>query len=524
MTDMSALLRGERPVARATEQRGPRRRVVGTPMMAAIVVLIGADGCGVDHEVGPRPDLLDPRECARCHPAHYQQWLGSMHAYAAEDPIFLAMNARGQRETGGTLGDFCVRCHAPVAVALGKTEDGLNLDDLDPSLKGVTCYFCHNVESIGGTHASPLPNNPLKLGLDAVMRGEFNDAIENDFHDSEYSPLLDDYTLAAGDMCGSCHDIVNGNGVHIERTHREWLDSFYDDPSPENPQLAIYYGNTCGRCHMYGAPTPMPIADYPGVRARVPRSHDMVGVDLALTDFPDSEVGPSLVARQTELMDAQRAPAVCAGLCVSDSDAGGQDVQVWLHNEAQGHAWPSGATQDRRAWLQLEAFAPEGGVVLRSGVVGDDESIDAAASLDPSLWVFRDVGRDADGAPTSMFWNIAAYDSNLLPIADMNGLRYDRSTWRDRTWHVDEVVERVSIQLNLRAIPFELVDELASEEMFDPDLIKARIRTNVAASTMIEWTADAAIPTDAEGPVEGAPCVWSASCFCALAYESGACP
>ena len=39
-----------------------------------------------------------------------------MHAYAAEDPVFLAMNARGQRETKGALGDFCVKCHAPMAV------------------------------------------------------------------------------------------------------------------------------------------------------------------------------------------------------------------------------------------------------------------------------------------------------------------------------------------------------------------------------------------------------------------------
>ena len=50
-----------------------------------------------------------------------------MHAYAAEDPVFLAMNQRLQRETGGALGDFCVRCHAPMAVREGATRDGLDL-------------------------------------------------------------------------------------------------------------------------------------------------------------------------------------------------------------------------------------------------------------------------------------------------------------------------------------------------------------------------------------------------------------
>ena len=73
-----------------------------------------------------------------------------MHAYAAEDPVFLAMNARGQRETNGALGDFCVKCHAPLAVELGLTTDGLNLGEIPPHLAGVTCFFCHTVESVEG--------------------------------------------------------------------------------------------------------------------------------------------------------------------------------------------------------------------------------------------------------------------------------------------------------------------------------------------------------------------------------------
>ena len=34
--------------------------------------------------------------------------------------VFLAMNERGQRETGGQLGPFCVNCHAPLAVRASK--------------------------------------------------------------------------------------------------------------------------------------------------------------------------------------------------------------------------------------------------------------------------------------------------------------------------------------------------------------------------------------------------------------------
>ena len=75
-----------------------------------------------------REELLNPETCKSCHPKHYREWASSMHAYAAKDPVFLAMNQRGQRETKGKLGDFCVNCHAPMAVREGKTKDGLNLD------------------------------------------------------------------------------------------------------------------------------------------------------------------------------------------------------------------------------------------------------------------------------------------------------------------------------------------------------------------------------------------------------------
>jgi hypothetical protein len=90
-----------------------------------------------------------------------------MHAYASDDPVFVAMNKRGQRETGGALGTFCVQCHAPMAVELGLTT-GADFDpaQLPATARGVTCYFCHNVKAVQDTH-----NNGLVLAGDQTMRG-----------------------------------------------------------------------------------------------------------------------------------------------------------------------------------------------------------------------------------------------------------------------------------------------------------------------------------------------------------------
>ena len=101
-------------------------------------------------QVLDKEELLDPAACKDCHPAHFEEWEGSMHAYAGGDPVFVAMNARGQRETNGELGSFCVQCHAPMALRLGLTEDGLNLDELPAYTRGVTCFFCHTAEAVEG--------------------------------------------------------------------------------------------------------------------------------------------------------------------------------------------------------------------------------------------------------------------------------------------------------------------------------------------------------------------------------------
>jgi hypothetical protein len=97
----------------------PTSSFVLVRLVFAGALLIG-QGCGRSNGSSfqlSAAALRDPAACQGCHPAQFAQWSGSMHAHAADDPVFLAMNKRGQRETNGALGDFCVKCHAPMAVA-----------------------------------------------------------------------------------------------------------------------------------------------------------------------------------------------------------------------------------------------------------------------------------------------------------------------------------------------------------------------------------------------------------------------
>ena len=148
--------------------------------LVTFILLVAA--CG-DSPKDPIADLEKPSTCMECHPTHYTQWSGSMHAYASDDPIFVAMQNRGQREA--QLGTFCVQCHAPMAVALHPDADFTNFDptQLPEAERGITCYFCHNVAEVDADH-----NNGLKIALDQTMHGGVEDPPANDSpaHDSAF--------------------------------------------------------------------------------------------------------------------------------------------------------------------------------------------------------------------------------------------------------------------------------------------------------------------------------------------------
>jgi hypothetical protein len=461
-------------------------------------VLVGLAALSISGCPAPDPTriaaddpLLDPKTCEPCHPQHYRQWLGSMHAYAAEDPVFRAMNARGQRETAGALGDFCVRCHAPLAVEYGLTRDGLDLDEVPKHLQGVTCYFCHTVAAVEGVH-----NNPLSLAGDDVMLGAIRDPVETGAHRSAYSPLLDTATAESAAMCGSCHDIVTDAGVHLERTYHEWLASFMSDEDPGTGQPAVY-GQRCGNCHM-GPPVAGPIADTPDAPVdRRFHTHRMAAVDVALTDFPDAELGPVLRAEQIADIEERRRPALCASVCVNPDGDGGTRIDVWLHGEHSAHAWPSGAAQDRRAWLELRAWngATE---VFNSGVVPEGTAI--ARLEDPNLWQIRDFGYDDQGAEAHMFWDVRTVDSQILQASSVLSFDGDRETWQARRYRVEsEPVDRVTTRVRLRPVGLDVLDDLIGSGDLDPAVRDAMPVFDVAP-TVLEWTPDSATVHEGYGP------------------------
>jgi hypothetical protein len=421
-----------------------------------------ASACGDDHL--SRAQMMDPETCKDCHPKHFEEWQASMHAYAADDPVFLAMNARGQRETNGALGDFCVQCHAPMAVREGATTDGLNLGELPQHLKGITCYFCHTVKAVEGTH-----NNPLVLANNTTMRGGIDDPKDNGVHPTAYSSLHDRDSPESATLCGSCHDIVTDN-VHLERTFSEWKDSVFTDPP---------FDQSCSVCHMTGSDDV--VADFDGVPIRRRHSHLFPAVDTALTEWPGK---PEMKAA----IEEELRTTVQSELCYNP---GTNAMDLTLTNVAAGHMFPSGSSQDRRAWVELTATVGAN-VVLESGVIADGESVDAV--VDPLLWRMHDTGYNADDEVEHMFWNIVRVESELLPPSvtfDMTSPDFDHSKTRSYPLGANPRPDQVDVVVRLRAIDLALIDELIASGDLDP-VYRDRIETYDLEGSRLVWTPELA--------------------------------
>jgi hypothetical protein len=474
---------------------------VGFLWFVSIVTLVGID-CGDDKPAVllDRAALMDPATCQTCHPQQFQDWSGSMHAYASEDPVFLAMNQRAQRETNGALGAFCVKCHAPVALAEGLTTDGLNLQDLAPSVKGVSCYFCHSASAVSGTH-----NNPLTLTDSGTLFGPFRDPVAGTPHRSSYAPLFDFVRPESAAACGSCHDIVNQLGAAVERTYAEWQGSLFSDTK---------VGQTCVRCHMNQSQGPASTTSTGKIRSL--GSHALPGVDVALTDFPEADAQKRQIQ---DLLDN----TLSGTLCLSDD----LRIEVSLDNVAAGHSVPSGATPDRRLWVEVTAYAgdPATGerVVYGSGVVPAQQSIDAVG--DPDLWLVRDCLFDAAQMPVNMFWDAATLTDNLIP-GPVKATIADPSTFTRS--HVKYVYppaatlparpDRITMKVILQPIGDDVLADLVASGDLAAE-IAARVPRYVLGQTSLEWT-----PTTGKGPLDaqtrtpvpGLSCVTSAAQYLTL--------
>ncbi len=257
-------------------------------LLALLLVLIGVSACSaasnevhnaVSDAAAPLPDGADDasgdgfeqhtqlfdtnrypsaQDCRPCHERHYREWSVSSHAYAQVSPVFNAMQGTLIRQTNGTLGDFCIRCHTPVGMQLGEPVFAPHSERSKVSQEGVTCIVCHSVAREYGKVSArfPLANGDI---FQPVSGPRGHDELQRVLGEPDtYRNLVTEpgltgrkihqdvrhfFQMTEPGFCGRCHDVRSADGFRLEDAFSEYRAAH-----------AASRGESCQDCHMGEVP------------------------------------------------------------------------------------------------------------------------------------------------------------------------------------------------------------------------------------------------------------------------------
>ena len=265
---------------------------------------------------GAKPDpTYDAAWCGQCHQAEYQAWQKSAHAHAAADTMVKFGMGVEQQLRGKQYSRQCAGCHDPVSLRLG--------DSSLASGRGITCLGCHDTERLiraGG-------NSDLEQATHDWTQGHMKRAAQQ----LEY--------LKTPDFCAGCHQqFVPGTGIVAIDTLGEWQASPFASGSGSR---------TCVDCHMAD--------DGTGVH-----DHSAAGGNVYMAQaFGEADFATTVAKRLSSAIRLQASPA--------------QDgVHVLVMNVGAGHAFPTGVTDVREPWVEVQAIDGSGKLLARWG--GPDSS------------------------------------------------------------------------------------------------------------------------------------------------------
>jgi len=351
-----------------------------------------------------------PSNCANCHGGYneehepYRNWMGSMMAQAALDPIFLA-NMTIANQDAPDSGDLCLRCHNSRGWLDGRSTptDGSQMTDLD--MAGVSCDLCHRmVDPVYQAGVSPAADENILNDIENVpthqgngmfvfdpkahRRGPFADSVSP--HIDLVSPFHQDAAI-----CGTCHDVSNPvfirNGTNaeyinndfdaapetdspfelmpVERTYSEWFHSAYNTSNGVYaPQFA---GNkdggmvaSCQDCHMpdiLGQGCDPAQFTNVAMRADLPL-HDMTGGSTWLPNLLPDMYGLGSEEAAALSNGVWRAEYMLRHAARMNAQLVDGELKVQVINDT-GHKLPTGYPEGRRMWINVR-FYDESDILL----------------------------------------------------------------------------------------------------------------------------------------------------------------
>ncbi len=193
--------------------------------------------------------------CAKCHQKIYDEWRVSSHAYATISPMFQKFEQKINALASGTIGTFCVRCHAPVATQLNFPRYGSYADAPPIIREGITCVACHRVKEMygrtngerriePGDATQPVYGSFDGEGVARAIADKDNFKIKLDPNDKKPGQVIHHRAIqfeqiSHSSFCTSCHHVSVYPGIALEVVWAQYR------ASP-----ACKKGVSCQDCHM----------------------------------------------------------------------------------------------------------------------------------------------------------------------------------------------------------------------------------------------------------------------------------
>lgn len=262
-----------------------------------------------------KPDVsYDAKWCGMCHPNEYKAWSLSAHAHSAQDAMVIYGMKVEQQLRGPQYSRQCAGCHDPVSLRLG-----------DASLstgRGITCLGCHDATRL------------IRAGGNSDMETQAHDWTQA--HVTRAKASLD--YLKSPDFCAVCHQqFVPGDGIVAIDTLHEWQASPFASE-----------GKACVDCHV------------PDTGDGYTHDHSMPGGNVYVAQtFADADF-------------ASKVKATMASAITLNAELGSDGMHVVVMNTGSGHAFPTGVTDIREPWVEVQSLDAQGNVTARYG--GPDSS------------------------------------------------------------------------------------------------------------------------------------------------------
>ena len=375
---------------------------------------------------------LDPRSLggsascgsSGCHEAIYEEWRPSAHGFAAEDPLFLRVQALLIESRGAAESRACAGCHDPAAL-LGGTRYGAHSRGADVAIfEGNSCISCHSTiatdtEGNGGYVIRPPARYLFERydGSEAPALTKFLIRAVPDAHVAEYKRPL----YKSSEFCAACHKQVPTDGeataaglAQEQNEYDSWKEGhwYHGEDDPRTIE--------CRECHMPLVDGIEPASGDNIDSYRRPgdgkhRSHRMLASNMYVPEELDLRGHEAQIARTIAWLRGEidipeiadkwvTGPAVTLEIEAPEQIRAGDlvNIKLHLHNNKSGHDFPAGPLDVLESWIELTVTDNLGNTLMQ---LGSDRTV--SPSIDAPV-VYKADWYDRQGLPVERhnLWDV----------------------------------------------------------------------------------------------------------------------